>query len=99
MDAARLKKICYRAWHRGIREMDLILGPFADRHVWSMTAEELDLFEALLEAPDQPMFAWIMGNAPTPPEYETVVMDRVKAFRFSAHAAFETARGSGVADG
>ena len=99
MDAARRKKICYRAWHRGMREMDLILGPFADSHVWSLTPEELDLFEALLEAPDQAMFGWIMGNAPTPPEFDNSVMDRVKAFRFSAHAAFETARGSGSVDG
>ena len=94
IDPTRLQKLRFRAWRRGFREADLILGPFADSHVWSMTPEELDLFEALLDAPDQPMFAWVMGHAPTPAEFDNSVMDRVKAFRFSAHAAFDTARGN-----
>jgi len=53
IDEARLKKLKFRAWRRGFREADLILGPFADTHVASFSAEELDAFERLLEAPDR----------------------------------------------
>src|SRR3954454_22200954 len=49
---ARLKKLKFRAWRRGFREADLILGPFADKHCPAMGAAELDEFEALLEQPD-----------------------------------------------
>ena len=52
MDDTRLKKLKFRAWHRGFREADLILGPFADSHVQSLTPDQLDLFERLLEQPD-----------------------------------------------
>jgi antitoxin CptB len=52
----RLKMLSYRAWRRGIRETDLILGPFADAHLASLTADQLDAFEALLEQPDQELY-------------------------------------------
>ena len=51
-DDARRKKLKMRAWRRGFREADLILGPFADRHVSNVSDAELDLFEALLEQAD-----------------------------------------------
>lgn len=86
MDDARLKKLRFRAWRRGFREADLILGPFADKHVASFSPAELDWFEAMLEVPDQDLYGWIVGTAPTPPEYETEIMSRIKEFRFEAHA-------------
>jgi len=84
-DDARLKKLRFRAWRRGFREADLILGPFADRHVASFSPAELDWFEDLLEQPDQDLYAWIVGAAPTPAEYEGEIMNRIKQFRFEAH--------------
>ena len=85
-DEARLKKLKFRAWRRGFREADLILGPFADKHVATFTPAELDWFEALLEVPDHDIYGWIMGGLATPPEYDTEIMNRIKAFRYEVHA-------------
>jgi antitoxin CptB len=82
MDDARLKKLRFRAWRRGFREADLILGPFADKHVPVMSVAELDIFEVLLEVPDQDLYAWIIGTADTPTEFDHEIMNRIKAFRF-----------------
>ncbi len=80
---ARLKKLRFRAWRRGFREADLILGPFADKHVPTMTAADLDTFEALLEQPDQDLYAWIIETQPTPPAFDHEIMRQIKAFRFN----------------
>jgi antitoxin CptB len=82
---ARLKKLKLRAWRRGFREADLILGPFADKHVPTFDEAELDWFEALLEAPDQDLYAWILERAPTPAEFDGPLMNKLKAFRNEAH--------------
>ena len=84
-DDVRLKKLKFRAWRRGFREADLILGPFADRHVASFSPAELDWFEALLDQPDQDLYAWIVGAAPTPAAYDGEIMNQIKQFRFQAH--------------
>jgi antitoxin CptB len=86
MDDARLKKLRFRAWRRGFREADLILGPFADRHVSTFSPAELDWFEAMLEVPDHDLYGWIVGTAPTPAPYDTEIMNQIKEFRFEAHA-------------
>jgi antitoxin CptB len=80
MDDVRLKKLKFRAWHRGFREADLILGPFADTHADSMSPEQLDEFEALLEQNDHDIYGWIVGRAPTPPQFETELMASLRAF-------------------
>ena len=84
IDTSRLKKLKYRAWHRGFREADLILGPFADKHVAELSADDLDDFEALLEAPDQDLYQWIVEQAPTPAQWDGPVMAMIKQFRFDA---------------
>ncbi|WP_372785878.1 succinate dehydrogenase assembly factor 2 [Phenylobacterium sp.] len=84
-DDARLKKLRFRAWRRGFREADLILGPFADRHVPDFSGPELDWFEGLLDQPDQDVYAWIIGTMPTPPAYDCEIMNRIKAFRLEVH--------------
>ena len=92
-DDARLKKLKFRAWRRGFREADLILGPFADKHVSTFTAAELDWFEVLLDQPDQDVYAWIVGTLPTPVEFDVEIMNQIKAFRFEVHAARGEDRG------
>ena len=87
MDDARLKKLKYRAWHRGFVEADLILGPFADRHAASLTRDELDAFEVLLDQPDPDLFAWIVGTADAPAELDGPVLARIRDFRHVAHTA------------
>jgi antitoxin CptB len=83
----RLKRLKFRAWHRGFREADLILGPFADTHGPNLTPEQLDAFEALLEQPDQDIYEWIVERTPTPPEFDGEIMRMIKQFRFEAFEA------------
>ncbi len=69
-----------RAWRRGFREMDLILGPFADQHAQNLAEDELAAFEALLLADDQDVYGWVIGREPPPPEHDTVLMKKLQAF-------------------
>jgi antitoxin CptB len=78
--AERLNKLRFRAWRRGFREADLILGPFADKHVGEFDDRQLNIFERLLDADDQYLYGWIIGREPTPPEYQSDVMDLLSAF-------------------
>lgn len=84
---ARLKKLKLRAWRRGFREADLILGPFADKHVSTFTEAELDWFEALLEVPDHDLYGWILEREATPAEFDCPLMGKLKAFRDEAYKA------------
>ena len=84
-DEARLKKLKLRAWRRGFREADLILGPFADRHVSEFTEAELDWFEALLDQADQDVYAWILERTPPPPPFDGPLMNKLRAFRDETH--------------
>jgi antitoxin CptB len=88
MDDPRLKKLKFRAWHRGFREADLILGPFADSHLEQLSPEQLDAFEQLIDQPDPDLYGWIVGSSPTPEAFEGEVLDLIRGFRFFAHAAF-----------
>ncbi len=87
----RLKKLKFRATHRGFVEADLILGPFAEQRVADMSPEVLDEFEQLLDQPDQDLYGWIVGLKPVPPEVDTALMAELRAFRFSAFKARQDA--------
>jgi antitoxin CptB len=76
----RRRRILFRAWHRGIREMDLIMGRFADAEIGTMADTELDEFERLIEVPDRDLFRWITGEDETPPNYDSSLFRRLKAF-------------------
>jgi antitoxin CptB len=73
--------IRYRAWHRGIRETDLILGPFADARLAALNPDQLAEFEALLEQPDQLLYAWITGEEPAPDDVAGEVFAMLQTFR------------------
>lgn len=66
---ARIKRMKMRSWRRGIREMDLILGPYADANLEHFDAAALDLFDTLLEENDQDLYPWFSGAQPCPPQY------------------------------
>ncbi|MEP0070450.1 succinate dehydrogenase assembly factor 2 [Pyruvatibacter sp.] len=78
-DDARRRRIKFRAWHRGIKENDLILGTFADAYVEELTTDDLTDFERLMEAPDQDVYGWISNTKPVPDEYKTNLMTRLKS--------------------
>jgi antitoxin CptB len=62
----RRRRLRYRAWHRGTREMDLVLGPFADSRLEGMDAPTLDRLETLMDEQDADLLTWVMGQVPTP---------------------------------
>ena len=85
MDARR-KKLKFRAWRRGFREMDLLMGSFADTHLEAMSDGDLAEFERLLATPDWDVFAWLVGQKPIPAEYRSALLDQLMTFRYEAHA-------------
>lgn len=66
---SRIRRLKFRAWHRGTREADFMIGGFFDRYhaVWDDAA--LDWFEALIEEDDVDVMAWALGTQPVPPRY------------------------------
>lgn len=77
--AIRRKRLRYRAWHRGTKEMDLILGPFADANIESYGAPELDRLEALMNEEDPPLLKWVMRQEEPPAHVDRVFLDMVIA--------------------
>ena len=76
----RRRKILFRAWHRGTREMDLLMGRFADAALAGLSDGDLDEFERLIDVPDPDLFDWIMGDAEPPAEHDTSLFRKLKAF-------------------
>lgn len=74
----RLKRLRMRAWRRGTKEMDLILGPYADSDLASLDAATLDLFEAVLDENDQDLYLWVTGH-PGAPEALRPLLQRIGA--------------------
>jgi antitoxin CptB len=81
----RRKRLLFRCWHRGTREMDLILGRFADAEIVGLTDDELGQLEHLIEVPDPDLYAALTGNVPLAPEYASKLFDRIKSFRLRDH--------------
>jgi antitoxin CptB len=77
-------RILFRAWRRGAREMDLIMGPFADAHLPTMNEDELAEFERLLDIPDPQALAWIIGDEDPPREFRTPLFARLCGSRLEA---------------
>ncbi|MEG0819482.1 MAG: succinate dehydrogenase assembly factor 2 [Brevundimonas sp.] len=90
----RLGRISYRAWRRGFREADMVLGPFVDQVGPTLSDEELDQLEHLLNEEDQYLYAWIIEKEPTPPEFDGPMLARIRAF-MREHVAAEVAKGIG----
>ncbi|SFK32121.1 succinate dehydrogenase assembly factor 2 [Methylocapsa palsarum] len=81
---ARRRRVKFRSWHRGMLETDLLLGRFADAEIEKLSESELDDFEALLEALDRDVFAWMTGETPIPQVYDTLLFRKIVAFHAKA---------------
>ncbi|WP_024519405.1 succinate dehydrogenase assembly factor 2 [Bradyrhizobium sp. Tv2a-2] len=77
----RRKRLLFRCWHRGTREMDLILGRFADQEIANLTDGELTELERLIEVPDPDLYAALIGDKELPPADAGALFKRLKAFR------------------
>lgn len=78
----RLKRLKFRSEHRGVREADMMIGGFFDRHHESWTDAEMDWFEALLEEQDVDIMAWAMGTAAVPERWQGEMMNRLQALDY-----------------
>ena len=74
---ARLKRLKFRAWHRGIREADMLVGGYFDRWHDRWGADEMAWFEALLEEQDVDIIAWATGTADVPEHLQGEMMNRL----------------------
>jgi antitoxin CptB len=77
---ARRRRLLFRAWHRGMREVDLITGRFADAHIGTLSEAEVDDFERLMDVPEPDLLAWVMGSAEVPAPHDTALFRRMCAF-------------------
>jgi antitoxin CptB len=77
----RRKRLLFRCWHRGTREMDLILGRFADAEIAKLSDDDVAQFERLIEVPDPDLYAALTGDQPLATEYDTALFARIKRFR------------------
>ncbi len=80
----RRRRILFRAWHRGTREMDLMMGQFADASLRELSEDDLADLEALMEVPDRDVFSWLSGELALPGNYDTPVFHKVRAFHTHA---------------
>ena len=78
--AARRRRARFRAWRRGTREADLLLGGFADAHIHAFDEHDLAAFERLMELPDGDLVDWISGRAPAPPEHSSPLLAAIVSF-------------------
>ncbi|MEJ6673786.1 MAG: succinate dehydrogenase assembly factor 2 [Alphaproteobacteria bacterium] len=79
----RVRRLVYQASYTGMKETDLLLGQFAKKHLPTLTDEQLDMFEALLDAGDPSIFAWVRGDEDVPAEFQGPVLDMIKDFHIS----------------
>jgi antitoxin CptB len=77
----RRKRLLYRSVYRGNKENDILLGQFARAHIAEFGADELDQYERLLARGDNDIFDWVTGQTKVPPEADTPVLRKLKAFR------------------
>jgi len=77
---ARRRRLLFRSWHRGIREMDLIMGRFADAHIAELSDADLDEYERLIELPDPDLLSWVTGVSAPPPSHDTALFRHLREF-------------------
>jgi antitoxin CptB len=79
----RLKRLRLRSWRRGTREMDLILGGFADARLAGLDAAAIATYEALLAEDDLELYRWVAGNDSIPAPYSEIIASIRRYHRLS----------------
>jgi antitoxin CptB len=81
----RRKRILFRAWHRGTREMDLLMGQYTESVIADLSEADLDILETLSDEDDRDLLAWLTGAEPVPTAFDTPIFAAIKAFH--AHSS------------
>jgi len=82
IDESRLRRMQFRAWHRGTKEADLMVGGFFDTYARGWSVDQAAWFEALLDEEDVDIMAWAIGTAPAPARYEGPMMQALRALDY-----------------
>jgi antitoxin CptB len=82
----RRRKLLFRAWRRGVRETDLIVGRFADVYIERFDDTALDDFERLIEVPNAELYAWVVGSEEVPQDFDTAVLRQLIGFHRQSEA-------------
>ena len=77
----RRKRAYYNSWHRGTREMDLLVGGFADEHLAGLTPEDLERYEHILQLPDDDLYVWITGREDIPQDLDSELFRKLCKYR------------------
>lgn len=80
----RRRRLLFRAWRRGTRELDLIMGRFLDETIATLTDAEIEEFEQLCTLPDLELYSWFVGSKPVPAEHDTPLFRRIRDFDHAA---------------
>ena len=83
----RRKRLLFRCWHRGTKEMDYIFGRFADAHIADLSEEEVADFERLIDLPDPDLYNAFNDKTPLEPAYAEGIFRRIKAFTDAGSSA------------
>lgn len=78
------KQLLFRSWHRGTREMDLIMGSFADSNLSVFSGDELNTYDEILQMSDPDLYNWISGREPVPANITSSVMEKLIQYQFTA---------------
>ncbi len=85
-----IKQLRYRAWRRGFREHDFLMGSFADQHLSNCSGADLNHFQALLDQADWDVYYWIVGQVPVPEKFQGPVMEKLQAMSFTVETILRT---------
>lgn len=88
----RRRRLTFRCWRRGFRELDLILGHFANEYLADLDDAALGALEALLDQSDRDVYEWIVGQAEAPEEFDTPVLRRLQELRHLADTLWREAK-------
>jgi antitoxin CptB len=79
------KRLIFRSWHRGMKEMDQIMGSFANQYVPKFSDEELDVYEQVLENSDPEMYDWICGRVEVPANKASDVLNKLLSYDYATY--------------
>ncbi|QTK78377.1 succinate dehydrogenase assembly factor 2 [Agrobacterium tumefaciens] len=77
----RRRRILYRCWHRGIREMDLVLGQFAEDNIALLTDDQLDELEVIMSEEDNDLVKMVTGALAIPEKFQTPLFMKIASYR------------------
>lgn len=77
----RQRKLVFRAWHRGIREMDLVFGQYVDAHITKLDDRAMEELEYIMSFEDRDLLTWVTGEVQVPSDVDTPLFRDILDYR------------------